>query len=324
MKIFCRLLLVVVLLCACAVGASFYSYYVPRSGEAKTVFIEPKTRAQALLQQLHAEGLLPPLPLVVLPLMLGSDYQMLKAGEYAFPAGMTPAEVIAKVTRGEVVVHKVTIPEGWSSFQVRDALLKEPLLTGELPAIAEGSLLPDTMHFQRGESRASVIARMQKAQNELMAKLWPTRMANLPLMTPQEVLILASIVEKETGEVDERTLVAGVFVNRLRLGMPLQSDPTVVYGVEMGQGGRPMGRELSRADLQRDTIYNTYTRNGLTPTPICNPGRKAIEAVLNPAHTEALYFVATGTGGHRFAATLKEHEANVVAYRKVMRELKAR
>ena len=152
-----------------------------------------------------------------------------------------------------------------------------------------------------------------------MSELWAKRDPALPIASPREAIILASIVEKETGEIDERALVAGVFVNRLRLGMKLQSDPTVVYGIELARGGTPMGRELSRNDLQTDTAYNTYTREGLPPTPICNPGRKAIQAVFAPATTDALYFVATGNGGHRFAATLKEHEKNVAQYRAALR-----
>lgn len=311
---------VLLLLCVGAVGWSFYSYFVPTTATDKTVFIAPKTGARALLAQLHAEELVPAFEVIALPLFLTSDYHALKAGEYTFAAGMTPAEIIGKIVRGEVVVHKVTIPEGWNIMQVRALLLAEPLLSGDLPeVIQEGSILPDTMHFQRGEPRAAVLARMQKAQAALMAELWEKRAVDLPYQTPQEAIIMASIVERETGLGGERPMVAGVFINRLRIGMLLQTDPSVVYGIEVEQGGAPLGRALTRADLMRDTPYNTYTRAGLTPTPICNPGRKAIEAALNPAATDALYFVATGTGGHHFAATLAEHNANVAAYRAAMR-----
>jgi len=302
-----------------AAGYSFYRYYAPQTlGDGRVVFVEPGTGARALLGQLQREGVIPPLLVIAVPLVLTADYTSLKAGEYEFVSNSSPAQIIEKIIRGDVVVHKVTIPEGWTNYQVVQALMAEPLLTGEVPAFAQGSLLPDTMHFRRGESRASLINRMQKAQGELMEKLWPMRAANLPYATPEQALIMASIVERETGEVDERAEVAGVFVNRLRIGMRLQTDPSVAYGIEQAQGGAPMGRLLTRGDLQRDTPFNTYTRAGLTPTPICNPGRKAIEAALNPATTNALYFVATGIGGHRFAATLKEHERNVIAYRKVM------
>lgn len=314
---------VMVLLVLGAGALSMYAYRTPLSYAApKTVVIPAGSGARALLNTLHAEGVTPPSELMLLPLLVTSDYKKLKAGEYEFAAGMSPAEIVAKIIRGEVVVHKITIPEGWNRFQVREALMNEPLLTGEVPEFAEGSLLPDTMHYARGETRASVIKRMQEAQAKLLQQAWLARAQNLPLASPQEALILASIIEKETGVADERAMVSGVFTNRLKKGMLLQTDPSVVYGIEVQQNGTPMGRPLSRADLQRDTMYNTYTRAGLTPTPICNPGKASIEAALNPAATDALYFVATGSGGHRFAATLKEHDANVAAYRKAMREAK--
>lgn len=259
---------------------------------------------------------MPPLPLVALPLLSTTDYRTLKAGEYEFAAGSSPAQIIAKIVRGEVVIHKLTIPEGWNSWQVRAQMLADLRLTGDLPAmIPEGSILPDTVHFTRGESRAQILTRMQKAQTELLAQLWPSRADNLPLQTPEAALILASLVEKETGQPDERALVAGVFINRLRLGMKLQSDPTVVYAIELARGGITLTQALTRADLQTDNAYNSYTREGLPPTAICNPGRKAIEAALHPATTDALYFVASGNGGHRFATTLIEHEKNVADYR---------
>ena len=304
-------------------GLTFYSSYVHRTPghyPETTIIIAPGTGARETLVQLHDAGLTPPLLLTALPVVISHQYASLKAGEYHFVPGLTPAQIIGQITRGEVVVHKVTIPEGWNTWQVRALMLAEPLLSGDLPAaIPEGSILPDTMHFSRGEARSAVLARMQKAQGELMDKLWETRAPNLPIHPREEAIILASIVEKETGEVDERALVAGVFTNRLRKGMLLQTDPSVVYGIEVAQAGVPMGRALTRADLKADTPYNSYTRAGLPPTPICNPGRKAIEAALNPAVTDAMYFVATGAGGHHFAATLKEHEKNVAAYRAAMK-----
>lgn len=308
------------LLAIAALGYSFYSYYIPKLSITKPVVIERSTGAQALLSQLHDEGVLPPLPVIALPFLLTSDYNALKAGEYEFEAGSTPADVIRKIIRGDIVIHKITIPEGWNSFAVRAALMNEPMLTGDLPPqLTEGSILPDTMRFTRGESRTAVLERMQKAQTDLLAKLWLTRAPGLPVLSPEHAVILASVVEKETGVADERAMVAGVFVNRLRLGMKLQSDPTVVYGLELRQGGAPLGHALTRGELQFDTPYNTYTRDGLPPGPICNPGRKAIEAVLNPAATDALYFVATGNGGHNFAATLEQHEKNVTEYRKAIK-----
>jgi UPF0755 protein len=320
MRIVRWMMMGVLLLILGSTGYCFYAYHVPRSEAATILVIPPSTGVQAILEQLHTQGLAPPFLVTALPVLFTNDYHALKAGEYAFEAGLSPAQIIEKIIRGAVVIHKVTIPEGWNGWQVREALMKEPLLEGELPrTIPEGSVLPDTIHFARGEKRSNVLARLQQQQDALMSALWAKRDPALPIASPREAIILASIVEKETGEIDERALVAGVFVNRLRLGMKLQSDPTVVYGIELARGGTPMGRELSRNDLQTDTAYNTYTREGLPPTPICNPGRKAIEAVFNPATTDALYFVATGTGGHRFAATLKEHEKNVVQYRAALR-----
>lgn len=320
MRFFLYSFFALLLMAFMAVGVSVYQYKNTRSRADISLIIAPKTGTRAMLAQLHAAGLVPHPMLTVIPLLMNANYKRLQAGEYAFAAGITPAQVIEKIARGEVVVHKITIPEGWNVAQVRAALLAEPLLTGELPAtIEEGSLLPDTMHFARGETRAHVIERMQQAQADVMSKLWPARAEGLPISTPKEAVILASVIEKETGLGSERALVAGVFTNRLRMGMMLQSDPTVVYGIEAAQGHRPMGRPLTKGDLARDTAHNSYMRTGLPPTPICNPGRAALEAALHPQPTDALYFVATGTGGHRFAATLKEHEANVVAYRAALK-----
>lgn len=324
MRFFFYALFAVLLMAFVVVGVSVYQYKNTRTQAEVAMVIAPKTGTRAMLSQLHAAGLVPHPMLTVIPMLMNADYKRLQAGEYAFAAGSTPAQVIDKIARGEVVVHKITIPEGWNNAQVRAALMAEPLLTGQVPAnIPEGSLLPDTMHFARGEARANVIARMQKAQTELMEKLWPARAEGLPIATPAEAIILASVIEKETGEVDERRLVAGVFTNRLRIGMMLQSDPTVVYGIEAAQAHAPMGRLLTRGDLQRDTMFNSYMRAGLPPTPICNPGRAALEAALHPQTTDAMYFVATGNGGHRFAATLKEHEANVAAYRAALKAASA-
>lgn len=317
-----RMRFVVYLVLVLAVGLlgftcySTYAYRTARDYEAQTILIPPGTGARGVVAQLHEAGLVPPLPVMVIPLLASQQHTALKAGEYFFRTGMTPAQMIATIARGDVVVHKLTIPEGWNSWQVRAALMLEPLLAGALPpVIAEGSVLPDTMHFTRGEARSDVLARMQLAQQVALTQLWSTRDPSIPIATPEEAVILASVVEKETGVASEREQIAGVFTNRLRLGMKLQSDPTVVYGVELAQGGVPMGRALTRGDLQRDTPHNSYTRMGLPPTPICNPGRAALAAALRPAATDALYFVATGQGGHHFSATLEGHNQNVAAYR---------
>jgi UPF0755 protein len=295
---------------------SFGRFYQLNSyGETKTVIIPPGVGVKGTLSQLHREGLVPPMAVIALPLLLTTDYHSLKAGEYELYSADSPANIIDKIIRGEIVIHKFTIPEGWNSFQVRSALMSEPLLTGEVPFIPEGSLLPDTILFQRGQSRASIVEQMQKRMREMLEKEWAMREKWLPLTSPQEAITLASIVEKETGVADERAAIAGVFYNRLRLGMRLQSDPTVAYGIEIMQDGTPLDRTLTTNDLKRDTPYNTYTRMGLPPEPICNPGLAAIRATLHPATTNALFFVATGQGGHAFSETLAEHNNHVARYR---------
>jgi UPF0755 protein len=199
---------------------------------------------------------------------------------------------------------------------VVDAVRAEPVLTGDISALPEGSILPDGYTVQRGETRDAVIARMQAARDDLLAKLWAGRAQEVPLRTPEQAVILASIVEKETGLAAERPRIAAVFENRLRQGMPLQSDPTVIYGVSKG---RPLGRGLTIGELLTVTPYNTYRLNGLPPTPIANPGRAALAAVLNPPRSDELYFVADGTGGHVFASTFAAHQANVAKWRAIER-----
>ena len=240
----------------------------------------------------------------------------LKAGEYAFPAGASLAQVLAIIRSGRAVVHKVAVPEGWTSTQVVERVNGHPALTGTITDIPpEGSLLPDTYVFQRGASRDALIARMSEAQEALLDELWSKRAPDLPIRTKEEALILASIVEKETGVAEERQQVAAVFINRLRRNMRLQSDPTIIYGITAGQGR--LDRPISRGDISQRTPYNTYRIDGLPPTPIANPGRQAIAAVLQPGTADHLYFVADGSGGHVFARTLKEHQENVRRWRKI-------
>jgi UPF0755 protein len=225
------------------------------------------------------------------------------------------AEHIASV---RTVVYRLTVPEGETTKAVLDLLEANSLLSGPMPAsLAEGELLPETYHFSRNASREEVAERMRKSITDLLGELWPKRAEGLPLATPEEAVILASIVEKETGVPEERPLIAGVFINRLLKRMRLQSDPTVTYGITLGQA--PLGRALTRRDLNDPTPYNTYQIDGLPPGPIANPGRKALEAVLNPSATDYLYFVADGTGGHAFAKTLREHQNNVNKWRKIRR-----
>lgn len=247
----------------------------------------------------------------------------LKAGEYEIKKGATMRQVLETLTEGKSVLAKLTIPEGLTSQQIVERIMAEPNLSGEIAQIpAEGSLMPDTYRFSKGMSRQDLIERMQSEQQKFLTGLWDRRAKDLPIATIEQAIVLASIVEKETGKADERERVAAVFVNRLRKGMRLQSDPTIVYGIAGGQGA--LGRPITRSDIDTKTAYNTYTIDGLPPGPISNPGRPAIEATLNPAKTTDLFFVADGTGGHTFSDTLKEHNAAVQNWRKVEKDIRAR
>lgn len=232
----------------------------------------------------------------------------IKAGEYRIPPRTSAADVLGLLQGGRTVQRLVTIPEGLPSAIAHDVLAKAAGLTGEVPVPAEGSLLPDSYAYQPGDTRASVVARMQKAMAAYRAAAWARRRPVIAVRTPAEAIVLASIVEKETGKPAERRLVAAVYGNRLRLGMPLQADPTVIYPITRG---RPLGRRILQSELHARNAYNTYASPGLPAGPICNPGRASIDAVLDPAASNALYFVADGTGGHVFATTLEQHNANV-------------
>ena len=245
----------------------------------------------------------------------------LKAGEYEFPSGASMAQILDKIHRGKVVRHQVTIPEGVTSEMVAEILANAPELTGVAPVAPEGSILPETYEVRRGEDRAAVLQRMMDAHDKLMAELWEHRRPDLPYKTMQEAITMASIVEKETGLAEERPRVAAVFLNRLNIGMRLGSDPTIIYGLT---GGKPLGHGIRMSELQAVTPYNTYQIDGLPPGPICNPGRAALAAVLDPPRTTELYFVANGTGGHSFASTLEEHSRNVEHLRQLERAGAAR
>ncbi|MCM0021989.1 MAG: endolytic transglycosylase MltG [Tagaea sp.] len=240
----------------------------------------------------------------------------LKAGEYAIPAQASAREVAALLASGRVFMRRVTLVEGHTSAQMLAILRGLEGAEGEIPPPAEGTLLPDTYFYTWGETRARLVERAARAQRDLLAELWPRRAPDLPLRNVEEALVLASIVERETGHADERPRVAAVFVNRLRIGMRLQADPTVAYGVDPSG---PLGRPLSRADLDNRHPWNTYVHAGLPPTPIAHPGRAAIEAVLDPPKTDELFFVAAGDGRHVFARTLAEHNRNVARLREIER-----
>ena len=237
----------------------------------------------------------------------------LKAGEYEFASGASMARVLDDIRAGRVVRHQVTIPEGATSEMVIEMLNAEEALTGLAPTPPEGTVLPETYDFQRGEDRAAVLQRMMDARDKLLAALWAQRQPGLPVTTPEEAVILASIVEKETGVASERPQVASVFTNRLRKGMRLESDPTIIYYITKG---KPLGRRILKSELENPAnTYNTYIIDGLPPTPIANPGRAALAAVLDPPRSEYLFFVADGTGGHAFAVTYEDHKRNVAKWR---------
>lgn len=235
----------------------------------------------------------------------------IKAGEFLLPKGASQSRVLAMIEGDEVLRRFVTIPEGMPSVMVYERLIAHAGLTGSVQVPAEGSILPDTYEISKGETRQAVVLRMQAAMQRTLAELWAKRAPNLPITTPQQALSLAAIVEKETGKPSERTVVAGLYENRLRAGIPLQADPTIIYPITQG---KPLGRRIKQSEIQAINDYNTYTMQGLPKGPITNPGRASIAAVLNPAKTDALYMVADGTGGHVFASTLEQHNANVAKW----------
>ncbi len=240
----------------------------------------------------------------------------LKHGEYKFKQHASLADVVDTIIEGKVVRHALTLPEGLTSEQIVARLLQDKSLSGQIKEIPpEGSLLPETYQFSRGMSRERMIKRMQAAQQRLVQEVWMHREADLPLKSPQELITLASIVEKETGKPDERSRVAAVFINRLKKNMRLQSDPTIIYGLAGGKGS--LGRPIKKSEIEQPTPYNTYVINGLPPGPIGNPGKASLEAVANPARTKDLYFVADGTGGHVFSETYAQHEKNVAHLRQI-------
>lgn len=232
----------------------------------------------------------------------------IKAGEFMLPKGASGSRILSIIQGDEVLRRFVTIPEGMPSIMVYERLMANSQLTGSIEVPAEGSVLPDTYEIDRGESRAAVLRRMQAAMQSTLAELWAKRSANTVVTTPAAALTLAAIVEKETGKPSERRIVAGLYSNRIRQGIMLQADPTIIYPITKG---KPLGRRIRQSEIQAVNDYNTYTMIGLPKGPITNPGRASIEAVLNPAQTDVLYMVADGTGGHLFAKTLEEHNANV-------------
>ncbi|MBV9077800.1 MAG: endolytic transglycosylase MltG, partial [Methylobacteriaceae bacterium] len=268
---------------------------------------------------LRREGVIENVSIFELYAYLNRGKGALKAGEFQFRAGTSIQDAIDTLVQGKAILHALTIPEGLTSEQIVQRLRDNEILTGDLlETPREGSLLPDTYKFERGMTRQQVVNLMQVEQRKALASAWSRRSPDLGIRTPQELVILASIVEKETGVASERPRVAGVFVNRLARRMKLQSDPTIVYGLVGGRG--TLGRGITREEITRPTPYNTYVIEGLPPGPIANPGRAALEAAANPVKSREVYFVADGTGGHAFAETLDQHNRNVARWRQIERD----
>lgn len=300
------------LLLAAALAWLAWGWFGASAVEEEAAFTVPSgaslTQVAALLEEeghiASADAFL--LRAKIVSRLLGGD--PIKAGEFMLPAGASGARILSVLQSGEAIRRFLTIPEGLPSVMVHERLMAEPLLTGEIPVPEEGSVLPDTYDFERGETRAAVLARMQAAMRETLAELWPTKGPRSVVTTPEEAVILASIVEKETGVPTERGMVAGLYSNRVRQGIMLQADPTIIYPITQG---RPLGRRIRQSEIAAVNDYNTYSMVGLPKGPITNPGRDSIAAVLNPDDTRALFMVADGSGGHAFAETNAQHNANV-------------
>jgi UPF0755 protein len=286
-----------------------------QGGRQTVVLIAPGEHLLAISKQLKADGIIRSSLLFALGVRLRSEGGRLKAGEYAIPSGASMDNVAAILVAGQSIEHKLTAAEGLTSQMIYEIVRNDPDLIGDPGNVPpEGSLLPETYLYTHGMTRTAIIARLMQAQKTFLDKAWQSRAPNLPFRTPADVLILASIVEKETAIPEERRHIAAVFINRLRLGMKLESDPTIIYGITRGY---PLGRRIRESEIKAATPYNTYMINGLPATPICNPGKDSIAAVLQPEQSNDLYFVADGTGGHVFTASIAEHQKNVARWRQI-------
>jgi UPF0755 protein len=283
-----------------------------------TIVIQEGASLGSVARRLEKAGAIPGTAKTyyVMARLLGS-HDPVQAGEFEIPKGLGGAAILELLQHGHPVQRLITVTEGMPAIIVSEKLAANPYLAGPTPPIAEGSLLPDSYGYQRGQTRAALVERMQQAMARAIAELWPKRSTDCPVTTPDQALVLASIVEKETGKASERPMIAGVYCNRLKIGMKLDADPTVIYPVTKG---KPLGRRILRSELNADNGYNTYRRAGLPEGPIANPGKESIAAVLHPAATRALYFVADGTGGHAFAETLAEQNANVAKWYALRRQ----
>lgn len=321
---FLTFLLVLALLAG--LGVVYASHSVRLPGPLKNdraVVIAQGSDSDQIIQQLQDQGVIDSPLLFTLTMFVEGDRGKLKAGEYLFKQNASLQDVIDTIVQGRAILHSLTIPEGLTSQQIVDRLRADDVLSGEIGDIPrEGSLLPETYKFQRGDTREKLLAKMARAQTQLLDEIWRRRSPDLPLASSYQLVTLASLVEKETGKADERPRVAGVFINRLRKHMRLQSDPTIVYGLVGGQGA--LGRPLTHADVETPSPYNTYLIDGLPPGPIANPGRAALEAAANPSRTHELYFVADGSGGHVFTDSLDTHNRNVQRLRQLEQKNKGK
>jgi len=304
---------------------NFLQYRFVRAGPLtqEVVFTVPKgADVSSIATRLESESLVDSARMFRLMVRMDGNDTGLKAGEFAVPAKSSMRDIFEILIEGKTILYPFTAVEGLTSAMIVRSMDGLTTLIDDNPEIpAEGTLLPETYMTPRGMTQSRLIARMQADQKVVLDKLWAARQEGLPIRTRQEALILASIVEKETGIGSEREKVAGVFINRLNRGMRLESDPTIIYGIT---GGEPLGRGIRRSEIDSRTDWNTYQIDGLPITPICNPGKESIQAVLNPAKTDAIFFVADGSGGHVFARTLSEHNRNVANWRKIERQLKLR
>ena len=290
--------------------------------EEKTVLIPRGSGGRDIAEILEREGVVDNWALFIASQQIARRGEPLKAGEYVFPPRISIADVLDQMVAGKVVQHQITVPEGLTTKQVVDRLMASDLLAGTPRMPQEGTLLPETYNVVRGMRRDELLARMSADQQKVVKELWEKRAPDLPLKSPQDMIILASIVEKETSKPEERPRVAAVFINRLNRKMRLQSDPTIIYGIVGGKG--TLGRPITKTDIATATPYNTYAIDGLPPGPIANPGREALAAVANPAKSKDLYFVADGTGGHVFAETLDQHNRNVARWREIEADARQR
>ncbi|PQA85656.1 endolytic transglycosylase MltG [Marinicaulis flavus] len=292
------------------------------ASDAVIVLLPHGSAVSTIAQQLEDEGVIKHPEIFIAAVRIRGVQGEIKAGEYEIPARSSVMEIIDQLMEGKSILHYFTAPEGLTTAQIIRLLNADEVLEGEVTLEpGEGELLPETFAYTRGETRDGLLRRMMKDQDALLDEIWDERAMELPFSTQGEAIILASIVEKETGVPEERARIAAVFVNRLKRGMRLESDPTIIYGLTEGE---PLGRGLRVSELRKETPYNTYIIRGLPPTPIANPGAASIKAVLNPADTDDIFFVADGTGGHVFSSTLREHNANVAKWRTIERQRKGR